>query len=143
MPTKLDNKPINNAHRGLRVEINDADISTGKRLNPDACAAANALCNMKDVEAAKVYRHCVYLKRNGKWQRFRTSSALRLETIVFDRGGKFLPGEYDLLPVPISEIVPKSSRQRSPNAPKRKPSQPQRHRAFIPGTRPTANGLRG
>lgn len=153
MPTKLDNKPINNSHRGLRVKINDADISGGKRLRPDACAAANALCRMQGVQNAKVYRHCIYLQdEKGNWNRYRTSGALRLETIVFDRGGRFLPGEYDLLPVPISEIIGKNKKKRQRiAAPKsqrggfgdnRRQNQ-ERHRMFIPGTRPTANGIRG
>jgi hypothetical protein len=143
MLAKLDKKPINNAHRGLRVTIKPQDISAGQRLNPEACAAANALCNMQGVEAAKVHRTCVYLKRNGRWHRYRTSAALRLETIIFDRKGEFMPGEFDLLPVPISDIIPKSAHPRANSAPKRKPSHPQRHRALIPGTRPSANGFRG
>lgn len=144
MPTKINDRLINNAHRGLRVKINDADISAGKRLRPDACAAANALCKMPGVEGAKVYRHCVYLQDGkGNWNRYRTSGALRLETIIFDRGGRFLAGEYDLLPVPISQIVG-TKRKRSPSAPVLRNSKKQeRHRMFIPGTRPTANGTTG
>jgi hypothetical protein len=150
MPTKIDNTPINNAHRGLRVKIDTKNISNGRRLDPDACAAANALCNMAGVEAAKVHRHCVYIKRRGKWERYRTSSALRLETIIFDRGGAFIPGEYDLLAMPISRIIPKKRQPRTNGAHTQKSQRggfgalgkPQ-YRAYIPGTRATANGQQG
>ena len=75
MPTKLDNKPINNSHRGLRVTITPADIKRGKRRQPDSCAAAGALCKMQGVRGAKVYRHCVYLQdASGEWQRKQSSA---------------------------------------------------------------------
>lgn len=142
MVKKLDGKDIGNAHLGIRITVTKRDIANGTRLAEDSCAAAQ--CCVRSIQGAteaKVHRGVVYLKINGNWRRYRTSSALRMETIIFDRGGKFIPGEYDLLPVSVSSLE-RAARGKSkprPSAPVRSYRKPIR-RTFIPGTRVTANG---
>jgi hypothetical protein len=79
----------------------------------------------------------VMMKDGGSWTQFRTSSGLRMETIIYDRGGVFMPGEYDLEPVPVNLIVRKPKRSLSaPLTPKQ--SRLVRRRHTIPGVRPSA-----
>lgn len=103
---KIDGMPVGNAALPLRLKITPADIKKGAPLNPNACAIAVAACrNAKGVTAAKAHLGCIYLMIKGEWRRFRTSNALAREIVAFDRGGKFYPGEYDLLPVPTTALI--------------------------------------
>lgn len=103
---KIDGKPIGNAAMPIRLKITEADIKAGAPLNPDACAVALAACRkVKGVTAAKAHLGCIYLLLNKRWQRFMTSGPLRTEIVAFDRGGRFWPGEYDLLPVPTAALI--------------------------------------
>jgi hypothetical protein len=102
----IDGKSVSNAAMPIRLTISEQDIKKGAPLNPNACAVALAACSkVKGVTAAKAHLGCVYLMLNGQWRRYRTSEALTREIVAFDRGGRFWPGEYDLLPVPIAAVI--------------------------------------
>lgn len=105
---------VRNAGRSLRINVTEADIKKGKRLNPNACAAAQCILRATKADAVQVNRGVTYIKRGKIWTRYATTGALRLETIVWDRGGRFIPGEYDLSPVPLGMIV-RTSKPRSPS----------------------------
>jgi hypothetical protein len=124
----------------VRIDITQADIKKGKPLNPNACAAAQCILRSLGAANAKVHRGVTYVmqKEEGAWTKFKTSSALRLETIIFDRGGQFIPGEYDLMPVPIEEIA--RIRKSTSKSKGKRPTEARlsRRRMVIPGVRRSA-----
>jgi hypothetical protein len=123
----IDGKPVGNAAMPIRLTVTAADIKGGAPLNPNACAVALGACRqIKGVTAAKAHLGCIYLLFNGQWRRYRTSEALAREIVAFDRGGKFYPGEYDLLPVPVGALLKRirgttKPRQRRRGSKRRKP----------------------
>jgi len=96
---KLGDAKIVNMHRGLRFEVTKKDIENGQPNDPCNCAAALALKRTIPGSQPFVYRDVTYILKVKQHEAFRyhTSSPLRLETVVFDRKGNFIPGEYDLL----------------------------------------------
>jgi len=131
MARKLNGKEVVPSHRRLRINITQADIDKGEVLNPNACAAAQAIQRALKKQA-KVHRGVTYLDEGKAYRKYRTSTALRMETIIFDRGGRFMPGEYDLLDVPIRSLVP--AQKPKPSGRSRTPVK----RRNIPGVRHTA-----
>jgi hypothetical protein len=129
---------VTNSGRRLRIEVTAKDIDNGEPLEPDNCAAAQSIMRLTGANDVAVHRGVVLIqqKEGGSYQKFMTSSALRLETIVFDRGGQFIAGEYDLKPVPVRLIAP---RKKSPSAPRTtKQMNLATRRRVIPGVRRTA-----
>jgi hypothetical protein len=134
---KIDGLPISNSAVPILLTVSAADIQKGAPLNPNACAVALAACrNVKGVSAAKAHLGCIYLNIRGNWFRYRTSEALSREIVAFDRGGKFYPGEYYLLPVPTAALI---RRIRGIAATPRKLSKVKRHKPHhTEGVRDTA-----
>lgn len=125
--------------RRLRIDITSNDIRKGKPLDPEHCAAAQCILRSTNANEVAVHRGVVYIqpKEGAKFQKFRTSSALRMETIIFDRGGAFMPGEYDLEPVPLKEVV--RNKRKSPSQPRTSGEMRLTvRRRVIPGVRRTA-----
>lgn len=125
---KIDGEPVGNAAMPLRLTITARDIEKGAPLNPNACAVAlGAIRQLPNVTAAKAHLGCVYIcfKGDRGWRRYRTSLALAREIVAFDRGGKFFPGEYDLLPVPVAALIKRirgtTTKRTSPRFKRRKP----------------------
>jgi hypothetical protein len=115
----------------MRIDITAQDIRRGRKLDPEACAAAQSILRSTGAKAVRVHRGNTYLLMGEEWVRFATSAGLRMETIIFDRGGQFMPGEYDLRPVPTSQIFPGTQTQK--RAPRSK--SPVHRRTTIPGVR--------
>lgn len=139
MARKYKGQTVTNSSKGLRINITPKDIEKGTPLDPENCAAAQTILRSTGAHAVSVHRGYVYiqLKDGGRYQKFRTSSGLRLETIVFDRGGTFMQGEYDLQPVPISVIAPK--KRKGPSVPRsKKEMELAVRRRTIPGVRRSA-----
>lgn len=134
---KLSGKPINDSHRGMRIIITKGDIENGQPNDPCSCAAARAIKRTLGAKRVAVFRNVTYIvNKDEKPMRFRTSPALRLETIVFDRNGSFYPGEYDLLPMPIGASMP--AKKKGGGAKKRKGSNGGSYHV-VPNVRPTAS----
>jgi hypothetical protein len=118
---KIDGMPVGNAFTPIRLKVTKDDIANGARKNANSCAiAVAAVRQIKGVTAAKVHLGVVYLCQNGKWKRWHTSDGARTEIIVFDRGGRFVPGEYDLLPVPPQSLIKRTRRASSPGRRRRR-----------------------
>jgi hypothetical protein len=102
---RIDGQPVGNAMRRVRVNVTAADIKNGKPLNPNACAIAVACQRqVQGCTAAKVHLGVVYLMIGGHWRRWLTPAYARTEIVAFDRGGKFVPQEIDLIPPPIKPL---------------------------------------
>jgi hypothetical protein len=115
-PNLPEQREIKNALRSIRVDITNADIKAGNPMDPTSCAAAQAIMRTLKADEVRVHRGVTYVHMKSGWQRFKTSASMRLETIVFDRGGEFIPGEYDLQPVPLKPLT-KSKRKMPKSAP--------------------------
>jgi len=136
LATKIGTTKISNSYRGMRFEVRKRDIEQGQPNDPCSCAAALALRREADAKEVFVYRDVTYVvKKDGSALRFKTTPALRLETVVFDRKGQFYPGEYDLGPGPLPTKKAKASR--SSSAPTKRNRPQVRH--TIPNVRPTAS----
>jgi len=134
--TKIGSAVISNSHRSFRFEIKKNDILNGQPNDPCGCAAARALKRTFNAKEVYVFRDVTYVvSKEDDATRYKTSPALRLETIVFDRNGNFYPGEYDLYPAPdaparTTRSAPSSSRRRNVRS---------GVRHTIPNVRPTAS----
>ena len=137
MAKKFLDLEVKNSARQLRIDVTPNDIKKGKKLDPTSCAVAQCLLRSTNAEEVRVHRGVTYLKVGKVWQKYITSSAVRMETIIFDRGGTFMPGEYDLRPVPLSMLVPK---KKSNGSKGRGPKEAARatQRRVIPGVRRSA-----
>ena len=100
---KLEGLPVRDAHRAVMLHITRADATNGQK-DAANCAAAKAACRLKGVKQARIFRTRSYLQPIGKmfWWRYMTPNALRTEAVSFDRGAKFEPGSYKLMPAPKS-----------------------------------------
>lgn len=131
-------QPVLNGARPIRLKVTDGDIAKGTRKNPDACAIALAACRrIKGVKHAKAHFTHVYLQfaLDGPWYRYRTAPSARTEMIAYDRGGKFYPGEFDLLPVPVRVAIKQARQRMGASTPRAKRRGPKRPRYFVPGVR--------
>lgn len=102
---KIDGLPVHDATKSIVLSIGALDVPKSKERNPASCAAARACIRTLDAEAARVHLSRIYIKLPGKkaWLRFRTPGSLRSEIIAFDRGGRFVPGEFTLDPLTASD----------------------------------------
>lgn len=138
MARKYKGYEVISSARRLRIEVTAKDIDNGTPLDPENCAAAECIKRTLGASDVAVHRGVVYIQRKaeGKYMKYRTTSSLRMETIIYDRGGRFMAGEYDLREVPVNEIVKK---KKSPSQPR---TQAEMHmatrRRVIPGVRRTA-----
>ena len=62
---------------------------------------------------ARVHTGRTYVKINEEWMRYNTPVSLQKEIVAFDRGGSFEPGEYELRPLPVTQIKRLGQRQGS------------------------------
>jgi hypothetical protein len=138
MTKKLNGVEVANASRSLRIDITSNDVKKGKPLNPHECAAAQCILRSTNAKDVAVHRGVCYLLINKKWVRYKTPSSLRLETIIFDRGGTFMPGEYDLAPVPVSMIARPKKTNNGTKGLKLRQATMRRRRMTIPGVRRSA-----
>ncbi len=83
---------------------------------------------VKGATAAKVHLSCVYIMIRGEWLRYRTPEYATREIVAYDRGGRFIPGEIDLLPIPTATLVRRVASIRSAaSSKKRKRSKPRHY----------------
>lgn len=109
----IDGLPVTDAKRPMTLHISKRDCSYGNPKHPDTCAAAKCIKREYKAIDCRVHVSRVYIRQNnGNWLRYVAPQALRTEVIAFDRGGRFMPGEYLLSP-------PKPSKPRKYRAPKK------------------------
>jgi|SRR5215471_14381053 len=113
---KIHGKPIIDAAQKATFSITAADIKKATVKDPHSCAAAVAARREFDkVVAVHVYRQRTYIEFPDRVMRYQTSQPMRVETIAFDRGGRFEPGDYQLLPLAGRQRP--SGRRQGSNAP--------------------------
>lgn len=117
---KINGVNVVDASKKIVLHISPRDVAKGDNKNPSACAAAQACLRQLHADDARVHIGRTYLKIDNKWVRYRTSKALRSEIVAFDRGGKFMPGEYTLEPMPPSDRLGRK-KEKGPKLQKRGP----------------------
>lgn len=108
---KINGTKVADATSRLKITITPNDVRKGDNKNPSSCAAAVALLRQCGASQARVHIGRTYLKIDNKWVRYQTPKSLRSEIIAFDRGGKFEPGDHELMPLPPSERLKRGKRQ--------------------------------
>ena len=126
---KIKGLPVHDATKKVTIKIAPQDCKFGTSMEPGSCAAARAcIRQVPKCSEARVHIARTYLKIGGThWLRFNTTGALRGEIITFDRGGKFMAGEYELRPLPKSMRFKRGKQTGS--KPKFKRGRPGHHRA--------------
>lgn len=94
---KINGLPVVDAKDSITLVVTAKDIENAKKKNQAECAAAVACRRQLKASEARVHLGRTYIRFNGKYRRYITSSALRDEIVAFDRGGRFQPGEYMLM----------------------------------------------
>lgn len=120
---KINQLPIINAKRPLKIEITPRDIKSANRKNPSSCVVSQACKGMEHIEEIRTHLSRTYVRSNeGNWVRYITPRALRDEIIAFDRGGSFEPGTYVLEAPPKSKSTGKQqgSKKRTKTGKKRR-----------------------
>jgi len=98
---EMDGLPVLDAKKSLRLEVLREDIRVATKKAPNSCAVAKACARAMGVKAVKVHVSRLYLNMDDKsWTRYVVSGAMRSEIIAYDRGGKFMPGMYNLMAPP-------------------------------------------
>lgn len=128
----INGLPVVNAKKAIILKVNTADIKSAKTKDPSGCAAAVACRRQLGATEARVHLGRTYVRYNGRWERYITSSPLRDEVVAFDRGGRFEPGEYYLLRIQPSKA--KGGKQGAVKYKKRGNKRKSPH--FISGVRP-------
>lgn len=84
------------AAKPLEIEVKTCDIKNSKSCHPRDCAIARALVREGFVEAF-VFRSTVWVADGkGHLVRYGLPASLQKEVVAFDRGAKFMPGDYYL-----------------------------------------------
>lgn len=92
------------ATKPVIINISDRDVASGDKKSPDGCAAAKcAVRTIANCTDARIHLSRCYLRIGNRYYRYLTSPSLKLEIVAFDRGGKFMAGEYVLNAPPKSQ----------------------------------------
>jgi hypothetical protein len=95
----IDGRPVIDAKKPLNLTITKNDIDKADAKEPAGCAVARACRRELHVVEARVHLARIYLRSNeGNWVRYMTPRAMRSEIIAFDRGGRFQPNTFQLVP---------------------------------------------
>lgn len=86
------------ATKPVIVTVKDTDNSTSKKKTHDACALAHACERERVCDAALIFPRIAFLVKGKTAIRYRVPESVTREIVVFDRGGDFAPGDYQLSP---------------------------------------------
>ncbi len=88
----IDGKPVFDAKRPIKLNINKNDVDKADPKEPADCAVARACRRELRAKEVRVHLARVYVRTNdGNWTRYLTPKPMRTEIIAFDRGGHFHP----------------------------------------------------
>lgn len=103
-PRTIGGKPVVNGKEKFMLDIIKQDIKKGKGKDPRGCAAAVALLRSdKGLLSVRVHVGRLFLETPTQWIRYKTPRTLRDEIVAFDRGGEFLVGEHEVIPLTPAE----------------------------------------
>lgn len=110
----IDGLPIVDAKRPMRLEVTKRIVDKADPKKPASCALAQACKAKEGVAEVRIHLTRAYVRLDGsrQWTKYLVTQRLRQEIVVFDRGGKFAPGEYHLLAVQPSKRIGADKRKR-------------------------------
>jgi hypothetical protein len=130
-------KNMRDATEPLRIEVLDQDVRASKdsRKNHTRCVVATATCRQEGLntvfDGVLVARSTCYIVRGNVATRYHLPQSVVREIVCYDRGGPFMPGQYQL-------SVPTAPRE---HGKRRKPTSAGGYRR-VPGIRHTTTGIR-
>jgi len=128
---KVKGLPVFDATKSRWIHVTKRDLENGYTMLPNYCVVAHALGRQENGKREAIAQPSVVLiKDRNHWERYMTSSRLRIEIIIHDRGGEFMEGEYKLL-APIKSRMLESVR----NSNKKSPTGKKREHHFLKGVR--------
>lgn len=104
-----NNLKVRDSRRHMVVTVLAKDLKGARRNNPECCAFARACKRQKKVDAVHFFKTSAWIEKDGVLTRFQLPESMKREIIVFDRGGKFAPGEYQLRAVSKARRLGKGS----------------------------------
>lgn len=106
--------PIIDATAPMTLHVGAEELANAKTKQPTSCALAQACLRKKGVKEVRVHLSRAYIRTNElNWQRFLVSDHLRREIVVFDRGGRFAPGDYVLQKINPAKRLGADKRKRT------------------------------
>ena len=100
----IDGLPVIDAKKPLTIHVNKKDIDNAEKKDPAYCAVALACRRELHAVEVRVHLSRTYIRTNkSNWVRYFTPPAMRNEIVIFDRGGRFLEGEFTLSPITPSK----------------------------------------
>lgn len=100
----IDGLPVIDAKKPLTIHVNKRDIDNAEKKDPAYCAVALACRRELHAVEVRVHLSRTYIRTNkSNWVRYFTPPAMRNEIVIFDRGGRFLEGEFTLSPITPSK----------------------------------------
>lgn len=123
--------PIIDSKTNMKLHVGKAELSAAKRKRPNSCALAQACMQKEGVKEVRIHLSRAYVRTNDlNWQRFMVGDNLRREIVAFDRGGKFMAGDYELRHItPSARLTGKAQGSENNN---KKKSGRRRKRAYNP-----------
>ncbi len=96
--------PVFDAKRAMKLHVGERELNAANRKTPNSCALAHACMAKEGVKEVRIHLSRAYVRLNDiNWTRYFVSDNLRNEIIAFDRGGRFMPGEYVLQKISPSQ----------------------------------------
>jgi hypothetical protein len=134
----MDRTDIINAKTPLFIDVPEQLTKSTRRKNAYHCVFAEACARVPQVQEAIVHLSTAYIKMKGEkyFRRYRVSTRLRDQIVMFDRFGAFDPGLYSLGVIQPSHQA-RGRRQGTAGTGAR--TDQKRKRVFIKGVRAPAN----
>lgn len=100
----LEGLPVFDAKKPITLTVNKRDIANADKKDPSCCAVALACKRELHAVEVRVHLSRTYIRTNkNNWLRYFTPPSMRSEIVIFDRGGRFLEGEFTLAPISPSK----------------------------------------
>ena len=111
-----DVEKVKDGTKDLTIEVTAADVKSAGAKNHKGCAMANACKRALKLDGALVSLGTVFLIKDEVALRYRVPASLSRELVAFDRGGSFVPGEYDLRKPEPASTRPRATHKGKPTA---------------------------
>ena len=123
---EIDGHKIQDAKQSIILQILAKDVKSATLKNPSSCVIART-CKRQLHAEARIHLSRIYIRKGrGPWVRYIVPKALRSEIIAFDRGGKIIPGTFEITPpVGMQKLGAKklhTPHKETGNKPRRKPT---------------------
>lgn len=85
-------KEVNDAKKGVEIEVTRPDVSNAERRSHRTCAMAVACKRKMDLDGVIISVKTAYLIKGNKATRYKVPESVSREVVSFDRGSQFESG---------------------------------------------------